>query len=80
MTKMEYVEYLMSKYEGYKERAQQYEFVKLFYTDMIIKPYYNDLKKNYVEEHADIFIKHMSELLRTMGIDILSIEVTENNA
>lgn len=80
MNKMKYVEYLMSKYEGYKERAQQYEFVKLFYADMVIKPYYNDLKENYTEEHADIFIKHMSGWLRTMGINISSMEVTENNA
>ena len=67
---MEKVEYLMEKYNKYKENAEQHEFVNLFMLDMKIEPAYHDLKRNYTEEHAEIFIKVMTKVLEKLGVDI----------
>lgn len=62
------VEYLWERFDKYKETAEQYEFLKLFILDMRIVPYYDDLKENYTEEHAEIFIRVMIKVLNSLGI------------
>ena len=63
------VEYLWERFDEYKETAEQHEFVKLFALDMKVTPYYNDLKENYTEEHAEIFIRVMIKVLNSLGIN-----------
>lgn len=60
----------MKKFDEYKETAEQHEFVKLFMLDAKIVPAYNDLQKNYTEEHAEIFIRVMTKVLESLGVKI----------
>ena len=69
MSKMDQVEQLWDRYEKYKETAEQHEFIKLIFLDTNLIPYYNDLHTNYTEEHADKFIRVMSQVLGSLGID-----------
>jgi hypothetical protein len=59
LNKKERVEYLYNKYKQYKETAEQHEFPKLVVLDSLLIPAYNDLQKNWNEEHADSFIRGM---------------------
>lgn len=57
--KLDYIKELWSKFNQYKENAEQHEFVRLFMLDSQLVPAYNDLINNYTDEHADIFIQVM---------------------
>lgn len=65
---MEEVNRLWSAYEKYKETAEQHEFFKLLMIDSKVIPLYNDLKENYTEEHKNIFVRGMREILKSLGI------------
>lgn len=67
--KLDYVKELWSKFEKYKEHAEQCEFVELIMLDSQLEPAYNDLINNYSEEHADIFIRVMeNKIFPMLGI------------
>jgi hypothetical protein len=68
MEKKEKVEALWSKFEQYKETAEQHEFLFLLMLDKRLTLAYNDLKNNWNEEHADIFIRTMENVIKTFGI------------
>ena len=65
---MEKVEYLWKKFDEYKERAEQHEFIGLFLLDRRLVPAYNDLHENYDEKHAEMFIIRMIEVLNSLGV------------
>lgn len=60
---MEEVERLYKKYEHAKEGAEQYMFPFIALFDNIIQFEYNDLKKNFDEEHKKLFIKNVKIML-----------------
>ena len=68
MDDMKMAEYLWEKFNEYKETAEQHEFVRLIMLDMKLVPAYNDLKNNYDETHAKIFINVMKKVLDSFGI------------
>lgn len=68
MEKKEKVEALWNKFEQYKETAEQHEFLFLLMLDTRLALAYNDLKNNWNEEHADIFIRSMENVIKTFGI------------
>lgn len=70
MSKMEQVEYLWDKYNDYKETAEQHEFVKLLFFDVNLNPGYKDLHENYCDEHADIFIRCLTNVLNNLGVKL----------
>ena len=70
MNKKQMVEYLWYKFAKYKETAGQHEFIKLFALDNKLFPLYHDLQVNYSDEHADIFIRVMTRVLKELGADI----------
>lgn len=65
---MEEIKRMWDAYEKYKETAEQHEFVRLFMMDARLVPAYNDLQKNYTEEHAEIFKRVMRKVLDSLGI------------
>lgn len=65
---MEEIKRMWDAYEKYKETAEQHEFVRLFMMDARLVPAYNDLQKNYTEEHAEIFKRVMKKVLGSLGI------------
>lgn len=68
MEKKEKVEALWNKFEQYKETAEQHEFLFLLMLDKRLTLAYNDLKNNWNEDHADIFIRSMENVIKTFGI------------
>ena len=70
MENMEIVEYLWKKFDEYKKTAEQHEFIRLFMLDSKLVPAYKDLQTNYNDEHAEIFIRGLSNVLKALGVDI----------
>ena len=70
MNKKEHVEELYNKFRKYTETAEQHEFPYLIQYDMIISMGYEDLKKNWNEDHADSFIRGVSKSLKQLGIEV----------
>lgn len=60
----------MEAYRAYQDRAEQHEFAFLFMLDMKIVPAYNDLVRNWDENHARIFINIMVKVLNRLGVPI----------
>ena len=60
---MEEVKRLYKEYEQAKEGAEQYMFPFIAMFDGIIQFEYNDLKKNFDEEHKKLFIKNVKFML-----------------
>ena len=54
------IEELWGKWGKYKETAEQYEFPLLATYDLLLVPAYEDLMKNWNDEHADIFIRGLT--------------------
>ena len=70
MNKKEEVEALWKKYNDYKETAEQHMFVQLMMFDRVLVPAYNDLVKNWNDEHADIFIRGIkNKVFPALGIE-----------
>lgn len=67
---MEEVNRYWDAFTKYKETAEQHEFLRLFMLDAKLVPAYNDLQKNYTEEHAEIFIRVMKKVLDSLGIKL----------
>ena len=64
------VEHLWKKFDEYKQRAEQHEFIRLFMLDSKLVPAYKDLQSNYNDEHAEMFIRCLSNVLKSLGVDI----------
>lgn len=64
------IETAWSRYEEYKERAEQHEFPELLFLDSKLVPMYNDLTANWNEAHAEIFYKWMLVIGKRFGIDM----------
>lgn len=64
----EKVEELWTKYNEYKETAEQHMFVQLLMFDRMLIPVYNDLQENWNDEHAKIFINGMGIVFKKLGI------------
>lgn len=57
------VEEIWKKYNDFKETAEQHDFVKLVMFDSKLIPAYNDLQKNWNEDHAQKFINGMKNIV-----------------
>jgi len=64
----EQIEEMWKKYNSFKETAEQHDFVKLIMFDAKLIPAYNDLKKNWNEDHAKKFINGMNIVFNKLGI------------
>lgn len=60
---MKEIENLYKEYEQAKERAEQYMFVLIALFDKTIQDEYNDLKRNFNEEHKKLFVKNVKFML-----------------
>lgn len=67
---MEEVNKYWDAYNSFKETAEQHDFIRLLMLDSQLIPAYNDLKENYCEEHAEIFIRGMKKVLASLGITL----------
>lgn len=65
---IEDVEREWAKFDELKETAEQYMFPKLMFWDVKLTPMYEDLKKNWDEHHALIFMKYMGLMFESFGI------------
>lgn len=64
------VEEVWKKYNDFKETAEQHDFVKLIMFDSKLIPAYNDLQKNWNEDHAQKFINGMKNVVfKHFGIE-----------
>lgn len=61
--KKEIVEELWNKYEKFKETAEQVLFPTILQFDQLMIPAHMDLKENWNDEHADLFIKGMETIV-----------------
>lgn len=52
----------------FKDSAEQAQFPFLLMMDVQLVPAYEDLEKNWNEEHAEIFIKAMKQVFQKLGI------------
>ena len=65
----EKVEEVWKKYNDFKENAEQHMFVQLVMCDRMLIPAYNDLQKNWSDEHAEKFINGMTKVVfKKLGI------------
>ncbi len=65
----EKVEEVWKKYNDFKENAEQHMFVQLVMYDRMLIPAYNDLQKNWSDEHAEKFINGMTKVIfKKLGI------------
>ncbi len=65
----EKVEEVWKKYNDFKENAEQHMFVQLVMYDRMLIPAYNDLQKNWSDEHAEKFINGMTKVVfKKLGI------------
>lgn len=60
---MKEVEKLYIEYEQAKERAEQCMFVLIALFDKTIQDQYNDLIRNFNEEHKKLFVKNVKFML-----------------
>lgn len=65
---MDEIERMWNAFNKYKETAEQHEFMRLFVLDAKLTPAYNDLKKNFTDEHAAIFKRVMQQVFDALGI------------
>lgn len=65
---IEDVEKAWAEFDRLKEYAEQHMFVDILFWDIRLKPYYKDLKENWNEEHARIFMKGMKVMFEHFGI------------
>ena len=64
------VEEVCKKYNDFKETAEQHDFVKLIMFDSKLIPAYNDLQKNWNDDHAQKFINGMKNVVfKQFGIE-----------
>lgn len=64
------VEEVWKKYNDFKETAEQHDFAKLIMFDSKLIPAYNDLQKNWNEDHAQKFINGMKNIVfKQFGIE-----------
>lgn len=64
------VEEVWKKYNDFKETAEQHDFAKLVMFDSKLIPAYNDLQKNWNEDHAQKFINGMKNVVfKQFGIE-----------
>ena len=65
----EKVEEIWKKYNDFKENAEQHMFVQLVMYDRMLIPAYNDLQKNWSDDHAEKFINGMTKVVfKKLGI------------
>jgi uncharacterized membrane-anchored protein YhcB (DUF1043 family) len=64
----EEIERLWKVFDEYKERAEQHEFAMIAMFDIPLTSQYNDLKENWTDEHAKLFIKNMKFTFKMLGI------------
>ena len=63
------VEEVWKKYNDFKENAEQHMFVQILMYDKMLIPAYNDLKKNWSDDHAEKFINGMTKVVfKKLGI------------
>ena len=67
MITIEDVNKAWSNYEAYKETAEQHEFLLIFMTDLKLVPLYKDLKENWNDHNAEIFMKCLGEVGKQFG-------------
>lgn len=71
MTKQEKVKALWKRYTDFKENAEQSEFPQLFAWDLFLAPAYKDLMDNWNEEHANVFINGIENVVfKELGITL----------
>lgn len=72
---MQDVERCWQTLESFKETAEQQDFPKLFMTDSLVVPAYNDLRMHPNKEHARIFIRSMTKHLKVVyGLTVEGLE------
>jgi hypothetical protein len=62
----EQVEESMNKWNHFKESAEQHSFIGIMMWDKKLEAAYSDLNTNWDEHHADLFIKMIDKLMRTL--------------
>lgn len=63
------IKQMWDRFSQYKETAEQHEFVQLAYFDLRLTPQYEDLQKNWTDEHAMLFIKNLTFAFKMLGIN-----------
>ena len=67
MNKKEQVKNLYDRFTNYTKTAEQHEFTMLILMQAKISAGYNDLMKHWNENHADIFIRSVGNILKRLG-------------
>jgi len=67
MNKKEQVKDLYNRFINYTKTAEQHEFTTLILMEAKISAGYKDLMKNWDENHADIFIHSIGNILKRLG-------------
>lgn len=65
----EYIQELWAKFDKIKDEAEQYMFPELMFWDMKLTPLYNDLMENWDDDHAEVFMKGMNVMFKSLGVE-----------
>ena len=65
----EQIQKMWERFSQYKETAEQHEFVQLAWFDVRLTAQYEDLQKNWTDDHARLFIKNLTFAFKTLGIN-----------
>lgn len=67
MQTMQDVDAVMEKWRQTKERAEQHDFPYILYWDMRFELLYKDLKRQWNDRHAALFIKGVEKITQQLG-------------
>ena len=67
---MKDVDAAWDRYTRMKERAEQHDFPDILWHDLRFGPLYEDLRKNFTEEHAVRFVDALNSYVDHMGYGV----------
>lgn len=67
MLTIEKIDEAWANFDKFKETAEQHDFPTILMLDLRLKPYYDDLHKNWNEHHAEMFMRAMQKIGKHLG-------------
>ena len=76
---IEKIEQIWADFKQKADRAEQYQFPRIMYWQLKLEPLYKDLKENWNEDHANIFMRLLRFAYKDIGWSVSEVENEESN-
>ena len=67
---IQYIENEWKRFLERADRAEQYQFAQIVYWHIRLEPLYIDLHKNWDEHHAEIFMRGLNVMYKSLGWEV----------